>query len=157
MRKLMLFLAALLLAAITPAPPASADRTYTLCDPFASKFCRGLVALYEFEQDANSSRSSETGSALLTESVDTVARSATHRTGSYSADFLKAGTHPTLYLLDTVGFARTFTTNAWVRFDTNEWVMTSGLYESIAGMVTASAEGYPRLVLHNNGGTYEFR
>jgi hypothetical protein len=59
--------AALLLALLAATPSAVADKVYSHCDPFASRFCRRLVALYEFKEGSDYARTSETGSAPFLE------------------------------------------------------------------------------------------
>jgi hypothetical protein len=103
--------ALLALAAIVPAPPVHADRQYQLCDPFKSTLCQGLVALYEFEEDSDNARTSETGGApFLEPDGANVAR-------SYSLTHT-ATANSYVYIPRTTGFSGTFTMSFWIYIDT---------------------------------------
>jgi hypothetical protein len=117
MKKLSTFVAALLLAAITPVPPASADRPYTLCDPARSSLCQGLSLLYEFNETASdTARTSETGPLPLIEIGRTDASQDTSikRLGAASFNSGTAG----LYLSRMLPFASSingpFTMGFWL-------------------------------------------
>jgi hypothetical protein len=115
-KRLMLYAVAALLALALPA--RAADRTYTLCDPAKAKMCASLVALYEFEEAANYDRTSETGTApFLERGGYDLARSSTHKTGSYSlAPDTGSGTEY-LYIPRSPSLGTSFTANVWLYAD----------------------------------------
>jgi hypothetical protein len=132
------------LAAIVPAPPAQADRPYQLCDPFKSTLCNSLVALYEFEEDSDFARTGETGGLRFLEPDGAnVARSSTHKTGTYAlAHTAAAGSY--VYVPRSAGLVRQYTASFWVYLDTNPSVNTKRV-QVLSTRDSLGAEGYPRV------------
>ena len=111
---------ALLLAALVQSDARAADRTYTLCDPAQAKMCASLVAAYQFQEVANSDRTSETGTApFLEPSAVDVARFTYATSGDCVPENLhclnmSAGDY--LYIPRSPSLGTSFTANLWMNF-----------------------------------------
>jgi hypothetical protein len=151
--------AALLLAALVPAPPAQADRLYSYCDPFKSVFCQGLVSLYSFEEGTNSARTSETGSSLFLEpdGVNIAPVSTpTAKMGTYSFPHTAAA-NSWLRIRNTVGIGGdSWTLALWIYIDTLP--SADGKRVQVLSVKKPNgAEGYPRLEIIRTGASSFFR
>jgi hypothetical protein len=143
---------------------ARADRQYTPCDVARSPLCSGLVAVYEFEEDADQARTSETGSGSLLEypAIDVArADNGALTTGTYALSHV-ASAKDGLYIFRTAPFVGSFSMGFWLNVST---LPTSGKVVPILWMcdVASSTESapkdnclparYPMLYLYNNAGT----
>jgi hypothetical protein len=129
-----------------------ADRQYQFCDPYASKFCSGLVALYEFEEATDYDRTSETGSARLLEPDGVNVPRTTGKTGSGPYAFQhQAVANSYLYIPRTVGFSGTFTINFWIHVATGPSADGKEVY--LATIKASGAARYPLLELIRVSGT----
>jgi hypothetical protein len=138
--------------------PARADRPYQYCDPIKSRFCRGLAALYEFEEDSEQARTSETGTALFLEPDGvSISRSSTHKLGSYSFSHTNSNSSY-LTIPNTVGFSGTFTVNFWIYFNTSGLPSADGRIVQVISIKTAgSTMGRPYVVMKNTSGNTKMR
>lgn len=125
-RSVQLVAAALILAPLVVTPPVHADRLYTACDASKSSLCLGLVALYEFEEDSDHARTSETGSARLLEwAGHNVGRTSTKKTGTYALQ-KNAAFGQLLHIPKTVGLSGAFTVSFWLNVDTGGFPSADG-------------------------------
>jgi hypothetical protein len=149
--------AALLLAALVPAPPAQADRLYSYCDPFKSVFCQGLVSLYRMEEGQNASRTSETGSAPFVEPDGyDITASGVYKEGTASFPHSNSA-NQYLVLPKTTGIAGTsYTLSMFVYIDTLPSADTKKLQVLTVRKVNG-AQGYPALEIVRSGANSTFR
>jgi hypothetical protein len=154
--------ALLALAALVPIPTVHADRQYQLCDPFKSNLCSALVALYEFEEDSDFARTSETGGALFLEPDGVnLARSATYKTkptgaGSGYSFNHTAAANSSLIIPRTTGFGGTFTGSFWLYVDTLPSADTK-VVQIISMKDSLGALGYPYVALYRSGANTNVR
>jgi hypothetical protein len=148
----------LALAVLAPKPPASADRLYSFCDPFKSKFCQGLVNLWSFEEASDTARTSETGGArwLEPDAVNLTPYSATRVNGSYAFQHTAAA-NSWLVMRNSAGVGgQAFSLGIWIYPDTNP----SASGKTVQVLTTkkpSGTQGYPALELVNTSGTTYLR
>lgn len=133
-----------------------ADRQYPVCDPIKSKYCNGLVAVYEFEEASDFARTSETAGTLLLEPDGAnIANSSTHKTGTYSLAHT-AVANSYLYIARAAGMTGEYTASFWVYVDTLPSATTKRV-QVLSIRDSLGNEGYPRIYLYNNAGTTNFK
>lgn len=148
------FAAGLVLLATTAA--VRADRQYQFCDPVKSVLCDGLAAVYEFEEAADSARTSEVGGNLFVEPDGAnVANSSTHKTGTYSLVHTAAA-NSYVYVPRATGPTGQFSASFWIYVDTLPSASTKRV-QVLSTRDSLGSEGYPRVYLYHNGTNVIFR
>lgn len=136
--------------ALVPSPPASADRSYVLCDARRSSLCAEVVSVYEFEEGPDAARRCEvTGAVMIEPDGSNVARAA-GKIGSYAFDHT-ATTTSYLTTRNTFGLTGTFTASLWLYVNTPPSNGTTMLVEHVDELGTTTLR--PFLFLENSGGT----
>lgn len=157
MKRLMI-VAGLLALATT----AVADRQYVLCDPLRSKFCSGLVALYDFDEDSNNARTSETRTAPFYESngqSNSRVSGLLGANGGVAYAVSVASVNQSIMLKETVGLSGTFTANLWVKLPSSNVLTSSGDFADVIFTrdTYVGNHNYPKLSLYNVSGTLKWR
>ncbi len=158
------FLFALVTAlALLASTTVHADRQYYYCDPQKSKFCAGLVAVYEFDEGSNYARTSETGSSRFLEPAgqnvgNTSGLLGANGGAAYAFNHTAAG-NSYLEIPNTVGFSGMFTINLWIRVNT---APSASKFSDILYVYNASGSSPyhydPRLqMVYDTGTTVKFK